>query len=154
MQKGITMTKEPIMIDGVDVSGCDYYFDNKCRCMDASIMQDFYSCPQCNINPNCYYKKWQRKEQECEQLKEKYLNLKEQNGSYIVQLNTVNEQLDQLKVENDSLKNELMQTNCYLEADKETIDQLKEEYKTLLLEHSGCYRKEWVDEQIRIKKNI
>ena len=44
------------------------------------------------------------KEHECEELKEKYLELKEQNGSYIVQLNTANEQLDQLKVENEELK--------------------------------------------------
>ena len=33
--------------------------------------------------------------------------------------------LNHLKSENDSLKSELMQTNCYLEADKEIIDQLK-----------------------------
>lgn len=44
------------------------------------------------------------KEQECERLKEKYLELKEQNGSNIVQLNTVNEQLDQLKAEKETLK--------------------------------------------------
>ena len=41
------------------------------------------------------------------------------------------EQLDQLKTENDSLKSELMQTNCYLDADKETIDQLKTENDSL-----------------------
>lgn len=58
-----------LIIDGVDVSGCEYYFDEKCRCMDASIMQDFYSYPQCNSNPNCYYKLYKRKEQECESLR-------------------------------------------------------------------------------------
>lgn len=42
--------------------------------------------------------------EECENLREKYLGLKEQNDSNIVQLNTVNEQLDQLKAENDELK--------------------------------------------------
>ena len=57
------------IIHGCDVSGCEYYFDNICRCMDSSIMQDFYSCPQCSSNPNCYYKKWKRKEQACERLK-------------------------------------------------------------------------------------
>ena len=40
-------------------------------------------------------------------------------------------QLDQLKADNDSFKSELMQTNCYLEADNETIDQLKKENEKL-----------------------
>lgn len=64
------MENKQIIIDNIDVSGCEYYFDEKCRCMDASIMQDFYSCPQCNSNPNCHYKNWQRKEQENKALRE------------------------------------------------------------------------------------
>lgn len=64
------MENKEIYIDGVDVSGCEYYFDGKCRCMDASIMQDFYLCPQCNNNPNCYYKNWKRKEQKLEKIKQ------------------------------------------------------------------------------------
>lgn len=67
------MGKE-IYIDGVDVSGCEFYFDDKCRCMDASIMQDFYSCPQCNSNPNCHYKQFKRKSQECVELKNQLWN--------------------------------------------------------------------------------
>ena len=63
------MTDKQIM-KMVAVSGCEYYFDEKCRCMDASIMQDFYSCPQCSSNPNCYYKQLKRKEQECKALRE------------------------------------------------------------------------------------
>ena len=79
----------------------------------------------CKQHPHCYYKQLKAKEQECERLRgdlyftneqlkdfkshydkaieecenlrEKYLGLKEQKGSYIVQLNTVNEQLNQLK---------------------------------------------------------
>lgn len=127
------MTNKQIIKNGIDVSGCEYYFDEKCRCMDASIMQDFYSCPQCNSNPNCYYKQLKRKEQECEELKEKYLNLKEQNGSSIVQLNTTNEQLDQLKAENWNLKRELMQyekdvkeLNHFAMKLKQTLTEIKE----------------------------
>ena len=41
--------------------------------------------------------------------REKYLKLKEQNGSNIVQSNTVNEQLDQFKVENDKLEQALIE---------------------------------------------
>ena len=64
------MENKKTYIDGVDVSECEFYFDEKCRCMDASIMQDFHSCPQCNSNPNCNYKQLKRKEQECKKLKE------------------------------------------------------------------------------------
>ena len=52
-----------IIIDGVDVSGCEYYDKNKpsltCTCEE-------YSCSECY---NCYYKQLKRKEQECEELK-------------------------------------------------------------------------------------
>ena len=50
-------------------------------------------------------------------------------------------------------------TNCsdcnikkQLKRKEQECEELRAKYKTLLLEHSGCYRKEWVDEQIRIKK--
>ena len=47
------------------------------------------------------------------------------------------QQLDQLKSDNDNLKSELMQTNCYLEADKEIIDQLKTEVDELKKQTCG-----------------
>lgn len=52
--------KEPVMIDGVDVSGCSYYnpLGN-------------YNCggtKKCSQWSNCYYKQLKRKEQECETL--------------------------------------------------------------------------------------
>lgn len=58
------MTDKQIIIDGVDVSGCDYYDKNKplltCVCEE-------YPCSECH---NCYYKQ-----------KEKYKNaLKEIKG--------------------------------------------------------------------------
>ena len=64
------MTNKQIIIDNVDVSGCEYYFDAKCRCMDATIMQDFYSCPQCSSNPNCSYKQLEQVKQENKRLLE------------------------------------------------------------------------------------
>ena len=45
--------------------------------------------------------------EECENLREKYLGLKEQKGSYIVQLNTVNEQLKRKEQECEELRNTL-----------------------------------------------
>ena len=55
-----------VIIDGVDVSGCEYCS----RYADTTI----YNCDwtgECKEHPNCHYKKWQRKEQECEELKKK-----------------------------------------------------------------------------------
>lgn len=41
------------------------------------------------------------------------------------------ETIEELQAENDRIKSELMQTNCYLDADKEIIDKLKGENKHL-----------------------
>ena len=77
------------------------------------------------------------KEQECERLKkiiDEAKNSKLDLKSFLVGeaiQNEYEQQLDQLKMVNDSLKSELMQTNCYLDTDKETIDQLKAEKEEL-----------------------
>lgn len=93
------MTDKQIIIDGVPVQDCCYFdYENDGYEDSCYIHQN-----ECSAQ-NCYYKQLKRKEQELEELKEKYLELKKQNGSYIVQLNTANEQPDQLKVENEELK--------------------------------------------------
>ena len=93
------MTDKQIIIDGGDVSGCEYYFDEKCRCMDASIMQDFYSCPQCNSNPNCYYKQLKRDEQRIVDLN-KTIKSKEQECKRWEEINKYSQDklLEQVKV--------------------------------------------------------
>ena len=100
--------KEQIIIDGCNVSECLFYQSNFEEDYDVKIKHFcsnwHNSCESAN-NSNCDFKQLARKTQECEELKEKYLNLKEQNGSFIVQLNTVNERLDQLKETNEELKN-------------------------------------------------
>ena len=62
--------KNPIVIDGVDVSGCEYCLKmTKCRC---TIQRDVYKC-LCEENPDCYYKQLKRKEQALDEI-EKYLD--------------------------------------------------------------------------------
>lgn len=65
------MTDKQIIIDGVDVSGCEYYDKNKplltCVCEE-------YPCSECH---SCYYKQLKRKEQECEKLKHKIFRYEE-----------------------------------------------------------------------------
>ena len=72
------MTDKEIIIDGVDVSGCKYCLKmTKYRC---TIQRDIYKWLW-EEDPNCYYKQLKRKEQECEELKEKikkkYSNINE-----------------------------------------------------------------------------
>ena len=58
------MTDKQIIIDGVDVAGCeDYGYRGKARYWCHN-----YDEP-CTDYPNCYYKQLKRKEQECEELK-------------------------------------------------------------------------------------
>ena len=66
------MTDKQIILDGVDVSGCPHYQTIGYLSQKDKGIKDYcdlfvYSCK----NANCHYKKWQRKEQECEELKEK-----------------------------------------------------------------------------------
>lgn len=51
------MTDKQIIIDGIDVSGCEHY-DEVC------LGNHHYKW--CKDNDNCYYKQLKRKEQECE----------------------------------------------------------------------------------------
>ena len=63
------MTDKQIIIDGVDISGCEYCLKmTKYRC---DIQRDVYKC-LCEENPNCYYKQLQRKEGIIKRLKEKH----------------------------------------------------------------------------------
>ena len=68
------MTNKQI-IDGVDVSGCEYCLKmTRYRCV---IQRGVYNC-LCEENPNCHYKQLAREKKECEELrkwKEDVVNL-------------------------------------------------------------------------------
>lgn len=82
------MTDKQIIIDGADVSNCKRRIgkDNFCR---------YYKRPCAENNYNCIWKKYLRKEQECEKLK-KQLTLF-MNGDYCKNGCSLKQQLDQLK---------------------------------------------------------
>ena len=64
------MTDKQTIIDGIDVSKCEYCLKmTKYRC---TIQRDVYKC-LCEENPNCYYKQLKRKEQALDEI-EKYLD--------------------------------------------------------------------------------
>lgn len=125
------MTDKQIIIDGVDVSGCDCYCDGKCLCEYNEINRKIIRYYSCNKFPNCYYKQLKAKEQECETLasqldfevqkkecleqeceelkkiineaKNSKLDLKSFLVGEAIQ-NEYEQQLDQLKAENDNIK--------------------------------------------------
>lgn len=59
------MTDKQIIIDGVNVSGCENLMQG---IVPFGCMEDRKTC-SCINNPNCLYKQLKRKEQECERLK-------------------------------------------------------------------------------------
>ena len=65
------MTNKQIIIDSVDVSGCEF--------LRNCIIPDNYGCKIddslcCDVG-NCYYKQFKRKEQECQQIMDNYTEL-------------------------------------------------------------------------------
>ena len=101
------MTDKQIIIDGVDVKDCKRRIgkDSFCR---------YYKRPCAENNYNCIWKKYLRKEQECEELKKGYSELTDIVSPYMDDFTGYNEELGgfdivlcvkelmgQLKVEND-----------------------------------------------------
>ena len=113
------MTDKEIIIDGVDVSECEFYttMEDCVGIHDLCEQLDDY----CSIKKDCYYKQLKRLEQENaelkaymdvnedfktawkelkaenERLKEKIIKLSEEKGHLIVENNTLKEELDFLK---------------------------------------------------------
>ena len=101
------MTDKQIIIDGVDIKDCKRRIgkDSFCR---------YYKRPCAENNYNCIWKKYLRKEQECEELKKGYSELTDIVSPYMDDFTGYNEELGgfdivlcvkelmgQLKVEND-----------------------------------------------------
>ena len=107
------MTDKEIIIDGIDVSKCEYCLKmTKYRC---SIQRDVYKC-LCEENPNCYFKQSKRKEKECKKYKQTLTEiirfLKEDkkfarySGYPIVLTSIVIEEIEKILKENDIKINE------------------------------------------------
>lgn len=115
--------KEQIIIDGVDVSGCEYLkpynygtqFSCCCDNSKPSTPTRITGRGGCMYNLNCYYKQLARKTQECEELKERasiaednfacevqtrlyhqneWLKFSEENDRYLKALEEIEEILD------------------------------------------------------------
>ena len=149
------MTDKQIIKNGIDVSGCDFYDKNKKYCLTLKMnptgfknpscfsgdfqkcIQDSKTCPNtfCDNNPNCYYKNWKRKEQECEELKKDNKELQyqlrcttgrekewERNCKFWdARCEKLQTELDQLKTENEELNKYIKHLHnlCGNETDKQ-----------------------------------
>ena len=98
------MTDKQIIIDGVDIKDCKRRIgkDNFCR---------YYKRPCAENNYNCIWKKYLRKEQECEELKEyekSLLNviddLQKTKNEWQEKYNDLGQDFDQLKRQHESDK--------------------------------------------------
>ena len=86
------MTDKQIIIDGVDVSGCVQFIQEEKDCCDLG--------GNCKGWTNCYYKQLKRKEQECEELKNKNYELTEEVGidrALFAEIDKLNSELEQEK---------------------------------------------------------
>lgn len=71
------MTEKEIIIDGVNVSECQFLNDEGCYEIDASNCEGSLedAITPCEENPNCYYKQLARKTEEYEKLKDTLTNV-------------------------------------------------------------------------------
>ena len=72
------MTDKPIIIDGVDVSGCKKYEHEIVRC-NATLKNMCFCGGRCTDkkNADCYFKQLKRKEQECNKYKQTITEIEE-----------------------------------------------------------------------------
>ena len=103
-----------IIIDGVDIKYCKRRIgkDNFCR---------YYKRPCAENNFNCIWKKYFRKEQECEELKKDRERWKSNFNGKVSAIEELLQQLDQLKQTNEELKKENDELKRQHQADKGLI---------------------------------
>ena len=128
------MTDKQIMINGVDVSKC-MFFNKNYKEDDVQIKNfcelQYISCKEFDC-ANCYFKKRKRKEQECEQLR-----------------NKLNSNIERMNEQNEKLHNENKELKSYIKEDLVPhtqiyiglINRIKQQMKTILMVlNNGKYR--------------
>jgi vacuolar-type H+-ATPase subunit I/STV1 len=112
----------------IDGEQCEYLRDTGLCRLTYCFTEKSYDCSMCKDNPNCHYKNWQRKEQECEELKDEILHLRKEGNkscAYCADLIAKEQEFDQLKAENEVLE-KVNKSNQ--EKIKKLNEQLEEEF--------------------------
>lgn len=76
--KEIRTSRDEAIIDGVNVAGCEFYLDEYCT-LSNDRNERLPFAEKCSGYSDCLYKQLQRKEQECEELKE-YIEVNKATG--------------------------------------------------------------------------
>lgn len=84
--------KEPIIVDGVDVSGCTLYGNRRCNNACNPL-----NCLFCSDKPNCHYKQLARKTQEYKELKEDYTELEQRHNEAFKDFQSIRQECEELK---------------------------------------------------------
>ena len=135
----MTKNNEQIIIDGCNVSGCEFYRnDNGVIAPDGTAERTelcYLTNDYCGNSPNCYFKQLKRKEQECEELKDK-LNCRfcypimkiddPENFKLCQETECFRRQLDQLKADNKHLNDLLNQALKDYDRILKTLAEVKE----------------------------
>ena len=115
------MTDKQIIIDGCDVSGCEYHSLNKNNCSLCSLSNNLI----CSYKPFCYYKQLKAKEQECEE----YAKINEQETKDYAELWKQHDQLKQTLVEIKEIITTALEKNTLINLDKilQKINEVEDE---------------------------
>ncbi len=157
---------EQIIIDGVDVSKCEFYmhYDYGKFSHGCSLHKDMFGLPVCcdiaDCCKDCYFKQLARKTAECESLKEEIEVLKD---NFDTATRDCNELIEELKQECEELKKQLetseewrikaeslnekleLRNTCYRKALEEIEGLVKnfckdcDDYEDCNWEKEGCY---------------
>ena len=119
------MTDKQIIIDGVDVSGCEHF--EPCTKYTCEISEMTYCCEE---EPNCYYKQLKRKEQE-------YEALNKVAKTHLAETFEMQKEIDQLKAELQATKGlvtAIGKENFGLIQEQNEIDKKIDKYEIALQE--------------------
>lgn len=112
------MTDKQIIIDGVDVSGCEYYNkdDKTCREVNGKYETDICDFDKCE-NSNCYYKQLKQVEKENDQLKEVAAKRLIEKGVFISTLDKLRKIIDEKLEKENKLINTLQDIKTLVTTD-------------------------------------
>ena len=116
------MSRKPIIINDVDVSGCGYIDHDSAWCELCMA-----NCAE-ETNP-CYYKRLKRKEQECEWWKRQAELGSDTTDRLVKQLEEKEQEIDYCRENLHKQLEQLKKKNEILEKDKANLDVIKETLK-------------------------
>ena len=141
------MTNKQIIIDGCDVSGCEWIrevgLDSEyiCTCNSPNKTSGY-----CKDNPNCHYKNWQRKEQECEMFKRALKNKTDEYNKLAVNYDAYVYMAKKKLQEKEQECEELKKANLHIENNREHKANKLDRIEKLILACTTGYTDKFIQE--------